>query len=72
MCLALPARVVALNPDGTATVTLGGVKKAISVELLDRVAEGDYVVVHTGFAISRLDPVDAENTLAIWRGEGSR
>jgi hydrogenase expression/formation protein HypC len=70
MCLALPARVVAIHDDGSATVTLGGLKKAISLALVDGVAEGDYVVVHTGFAISRLDTEEAERTLALFREAG--
>ena len=70
MCLALPARVVAIHDDGSATVTLGGLKKAISLALVEGVAEGDYVVVHTGFAISRLDTEEAERTLALFREAG--
>ena len=75
MCLALPAKVVSLHDDGTATVSLGGLRKGVSLALVDGVAIGDYVVVHTGFAISRLDPDEAEKTLALLReagvGEGS-
>jgi hydrogenase expression/formation protein HypC len=71
MCLALPAKVVTLHDDGSATVSIGGLKKAVSLALVDGVAVGDYVVVHTGFAISRLDPEEAERTLAVLRGAGA-
>jgi hydrogenase expression/formation protein HypC len=70
MCLALPAQVIALHPDGTATVSLGGLRKAVSLALVEGVAVGDYVVVHTGYALSRLDPAEAERTLALLRSAG--
>jgi len=44
---------------------LAGVQKEISVSLLDQVAVGDYVIVHVGFAIARLDPDEAAKTLAV-------
>lgn len=67
MCLALPAKVVAIHEDGTATVSIGGLHQAVSLALVEGVGLGDYVVVHTGFALSRLDPDEAEKTLAILR-----
>jgi hydrogenase expression/formation protein HypC len=70
MCLALPAKVVSIHTDGTATVSIGGLRKTISLALVEGIAEGDYVVVHTGFALNRLDPVEAEKTLALLRGAG--
>lgn len=67
MCLAVPALVVAIEADGeTATVELGGVRKTVSVALLDEVAAGDYVIIHVGFALSRLDPEEAERTLRLF------
>ncbi len=65
MCLAIPLQVTALLPDQTARVSLDGVMKTISVALLDEVAIGDYVIVHCGHALSRIDPVEAERTLAL-------
>ena len=50
MCLAIPAQVVELRPDDNALVDLAGVKKEISLALLDGVAVGDYVIVHVGYA----------------------
>lgn len=65
MCLALPARIVALDGDD-ATVDLGGVRKAVSVALTPGVAIGDYVIVHVGHAIGVIDPEEAERTLALF------
>jgi hydrogenase expression/formation protein HypC len=66
MCLALPAQVVALLPDDSARVELGGVLQDISLALVDDIDIGDYVIVHVGYALSRLDPVEAEATLALF------
>jgi hydrogenase expression/formation protein HypC len=65
MCLAVPALVTALLPDDRATVSLGGVTSTCSLELVDGVAVGDYVIVHVGYALSRLDAEEAERTLAL-------
>lgn len=65
MCLALPARVIALHDDEQATVDLGGVRRKIHIMLVDNVAVGDYVLLHVGFAISKLSPQEAERTLAL-------
>ncbi|MCD0417394.1 MAG: HypC/HybG/HupF family hydrogenase formation chaperone [Rhodopseudomonas sp.] len=65
MCLAIPAEVVELLPDQMARVSLDGVSKVISVALVEGVAVGDYVVVHVGFALTRIDPEEARQTLAL-------
>jgi len=66
MCLALPVEVIALGADAMATVNLGGVKKEISLALLDDVQIGDYVILHVGYALSKLDPEEAAATLALF------
>lgn len=66
MCLALPALVTALLPDDTATVNLGGVSKTISLALVSDVVVGDYVIVHVGYALARVDPEEAKKTLALF------
>lgn len=66
MCLALPARVVELLPDDQATVELGGVRKQISLALVDDVQPGDYVILHVGYALQKLDVDEAERTLALF------
>jgi hydrogenase expression/formation protein HypC len=70
MCLALPARVVELLPDDQAIVDLGGVRKSISLALVEGVQPGDYVIVHVGFALTRLDPDEAEQTLKTFAEAG--
>ena len=65
MCLALPARVVELTGPETARIELSGVRKEISIALVDDVAVGDYLIVHVGYAIGKLDPAEAEETLAV-------
>jgi hydrogenase expression/formation protein HypC len=65
MCLALPARITEIHDDDTATVTLGGVRKQVLMALIEDAAVGDYVVVHVGYALSKLDPAEAERTLAL-------
>lgn len=66
MCLAIPARVVELVAADQAVVDLGGVRKIISLALVDAVAVGDYVIVHVGYALSKLDPEEAAATLALF------
>jgi hydrogenase expression/formation protein HypC len=70
MCLAIPARVVDLTEAGMAVVDLGGVQKRISLALVDGVACGDYVIVHVGYALARLDPEEAQRTLESFAGAG--
>jgi hydrogenase expression/formation protein HypC len=66
MCLAIPARVSELQDNDTAVVELGGVRKQISLALVDGVSVGDYVIVHVGYALSRLDPDEAAQTLKLF------
>ena len=70
MCLAIPARVVALPEPDTALIDVGGVRKRISLALVDGVGPGDYVIVHVGYALTRLDPDEAERTLALFADAG--
>ena len=63
MCLAMPAQIVSIEEDN-ATVSLGGVKKSINLSLVDDVAVGDYVIIHVGYALSKLDQQEAEKTLS--------
>ena len=67
MCLAIPARVTELLPEGMAKVSLDGIIKEISVAFVDGVVVGDYVVVHVGYALAKVDPDEAEETLALLR-----
>lgn len=66
MCLAIPAQVVELREGDSAVVDLAGVRKEISLSLVDNVAVGDYVIVHVGYALNKLDPDEAAKTLALF------
>ena len=70
MCLAIPARIVALPEPDTALIDIGGVRKRISLALVEGVGVGDYVIVHVGYALTRLDPDEAARTLAIFADAG--
>ncbi|MBL8307374.1 MAG: HypC/HybG/HupF family hydrogenase formation chaperone [Rubrivivax sp.] len=71
MCLAIPVRVVELVGDDQAVVDLDGVRKEISLSLVDGVQVGDYVILHVGYALTRLDPEEAERTLALFAQAGA-
>ena len=66
MCLGVPAKILETG-DGAAVVELGGVRREISVMLLDDVSVGEWVIVHAGFAIEKLSEEEAEQTLALFR-----
>lgn len=66
MCLAIPALVEQLTTKNHAIVNLSGIRKEISLALVEDIAPGDYVIVHVGFALQKLDPLEAERTLAIF------
>lgn len=65
MCLAVPGQVLSIQDDSlrTATVSFGGVTKSVSLALVPEAEVGDYVIVHVGFAISKLDEEAACRTL---------
>ena len=65
MCLAVPGQVVTIEDDPmrTAIVSFSGVTKSVSLAMVPEAEVGDYVIVHVGFAISRLDEEAARRTL---------
>lgn len=65
MCLSIPARVDSIEDD-MAMVSVGGVNYRASLQLLDDVAVGDYILLHTGFAIQKISPEEAEETLRLF------
>jgi hydrogenase expression/formation protein HypC len=66
MCLSVPARVVAVHDDHWATVEVGGTSKRISIDLVEDVQPGEYVLVHVGFAIQKVDEAEARQTLDLF------
>jgi hydrogenase expression/formation protein HypC len=67
MCLAIPACVVELRDGERALVDVGGVRKEISLALVSGVTPGDYVVLHVGYALQRMDSAEAEKTIELFR-----
>lgn len=66
MCLAIPAKVIKLLGAQRARVHIGGIEKDISVALLEEVAIGDYVILHVGYALTKLDESEAQKTLQLF------
>ena len=71
MCLAIPAEVISIDSTkDTAVVSLAGVKKEISLALVQDVNEGDYVLIHVGYALSKISPEEAQKTLELFAEAG--
>ena len=66
MCLAVPMQINKIEDD-VAYCEVDGVKREASLMMLDDVAVGDFVLIHAGFAIAKLDPAEAEITLQLFR-----
>jgi hydrogenase expression/formation protein HypC len=66
MCLAIPVQIESVLDNDLATVNLGGVKTQISIALIDDVKPGEYVILHVGYALNKLDQKEAEATLALF------
>jgi hydrogenase expression/formation protein HypC len=71
MCLALPAKVVAIDEQSDmATVAVGEVKKDVSLALVDGVQLGDFLLIHVGYALNKVSPEEAERTLRLFAEAG--
>ena len=73
MCLGIPGRVIEILDEGvlpTGIVDFGGIRKEACLVYADDAAVGDYVIVHVGFAISRVDEAEARRTLEVLRSMG--
>lgn len=66
MCLAIPVQVKEIIDDETAVVEISGLKKTISTALIDDVRVGDYVILHVGYALQKIDPIEARKTLELF------
>jgi hydrogenase expression/formation protein HypC len=72
MCLAIPAEILELDPTtDMAVVSLDGVRRPVSLALLDDAEVGDYVLVHVGYALNRISPEEAAETLALMHEAGA-
>jgi hydrogenase expression/formation protein HypC len=71
MCLALPANVLAIDTmTGMAIVSPGGVRKDVSLALVDDVRVDDFVLIHVGYALNKLSEEEAERTLRLFAEAG--
>ena len=65
MCLAIPARIVSREENTMANVDIMGVNRTVSLDLVPEAGEGDYVLVHAGFALQVIDEATANETLEL-------
>ncbi|MBW9258350.1 MAG: HypC/HybG/HupF family hydrogenase formation chaperone [Candidatus Thiodiazotropha sp. (ex. Lucinisca nassula)] len=71
MCLAIPAKVIAIDEQAdNATVELGEVRKVVSLALVEDVTVGDFVLIHVGYALNKVSEEEAERTLELFAQAG--
>lgn len=68
MCLAFPGKIISIKKD-LAMVDFNGVQKEINISLTPRVKKGDYVIVHTGFAIQKMEKQEEKEVLNYIMGD---
>ena len=66
MCIAVPGKIISIDEINMAIIDYGGTTKSASLDLLPEAKVGDYVLVHAGFAINRLDEEEAAETLKLF------
>ncbi|MCC8935717.1 HypC/HybG/HupF family hydrogenase formation chaperone [Bradyrhizobium sp. Arg62] len=71
MCLSVPAKISKILPDDMAIVSVDGVSLEISTALIEELDVGDSVLVHVGYALSKIDPTEAKRTLELLQELGS-
>ena len=73
MCLAIPGQIVAITDEANrlASVDVVGVRRTVNVGLLDEAEPGDWVLIHVGFALSRVDEEEAAATLRLLERMGA-
>ena len=69
MCLAIPVQIKEIIDENTAVAEISGLKKTISTALLEDVKVGDYVILHVGYALQKIDPEEAQKPLALFASE---
>ncbi len=68
MCLSIPSKIVEIDKDNVATVDTMGVKRQVSLDLMpDEVGIGDYILIHVGFAMSKIDETEALQSLEAYQ-----
>ena len=73
MCLAIPGKIVEIvdEENQIAKVEVGGVRRNINIGMLDDTRIGDYVLIHVGFAMSKIDEHEAQETLRVLQEMGA-
>ncbi len=73
MCLAIPGKIVEITDaeNSIAKIEIGGVRRGVNIGMLDDLKIGDYVLVHVGFAMSKVDEQEAEETLRLLQELGA-
>ncbi|WP_415898723.1 HypC/HybG/HupF family hydrogenase formation chaperone [Neptuniibacter sp. QD48_11] len=66
MCLAIPVRIEEIIDAESAIADIGGVRKEINIALIADLVVGDYVIMHVGYALNKIDPEEAARTLALF------
>ena len=68
MCLSIPSKIVEIDEDNMATVDTMGIKRMVSLDLMpDLVGIGDYILIHVGFAMSKIDEAEALQSLELYQ-----
>jgi len=65
MCLAVPTKIISIADDRMGVVEIAGVQRRVALDLVPDAQVGDYVIIHVGFAIQKLDEAEAARTLAL-------
>ena len=68
MCLSIPAEIISIEENGKALVSVGGTRYKASLTLVDNVKPGDFILLHSGYAIGKIDPERAYETLHLMEG----
>ena len=73
MCLAIPGRIIEIvdSANRLAKVDVAGVQRTVNVGLLEDAAPGDWVLIHVGFALQKVDEAEAEATIKLLEGMGA-
>jgi len=67
MCVAVPGKILRIHADEMAVVDFGGTTREVSLAFLETPQVGEYIIVHAGFALHKIDPKEAEETVELMR-----
>lgn len=69
MCLAIPVQIKEILSGDEAIAEISGVKKTISTALVEDIQVGDYVILHVGYALQKIDPEEAKKTIELFNSQ---